>query len=60
VASGSGYAPGTDGAVLVISTGPAAPGSFTLTEIPTPEPASMALIGLGLGALLLRRRRSQS
>jgi hypothetical protein len=56
VPDGSTWIPGVPDGELVIDANLSAPGPivFTLKEIPTPEPASLAL--LALGSVLLRRR----
>lgn len=57
VFNNSSFFPGAGAGELVIGTlpgGSANPVSFVLTEVPTPEPASLAL--LAIGCTLLRRR----
>ena len=58
VAGGSTFLPGINAGVLVIEADLSGEGdsSFTLTQHPTPEPATMVLLAAGL-PLLLRRRR---
>ena len=58
VPDGSTYRPGLDAGLLVIKVDlDEADSSFTLTQNPTPEPATMLLLAAGL-PLLLRRRRN--
>lgn len=61
VADGTSYLPGRDGSELVIQTslGGASPVSFTLKQYPTPEPATIALMGIGLAAVFARRSKPQ-
>lgn len=59
VAPRTGYFPGTDDSDLVIRADLSGsdPVQFTLKEYPTPEPATVCLMGLGALAILARRRR---
>ena len=58
VPSGTTYFPGFDTGMLVIQVDLSGdyPATFTLTQYPTPEPATMILLAAGLPALLRRRR----
>jgi len=58
MAGGSTYLPGVDAGVLVIEVDLSEPDAagFTLTQTPTPEPATMVLLAAGLPFLRLRRR----
>lgn len=58
VPDGGAFLPGAAGGALVIDVDLSGPGflSFTLKQLPTPEPAGLALLGLG-AALGHRRRR---
>ena len=57
VANGSTYAPGVDAGALFIEVDLSeADSSFTLTQHPTPEPATMLLLAAGL-PLLIRQSR---
>jgi len=59
VVDGSSYYPGLDDSDLVIQVDLADqnPMSFTLKEYPTPEPGTMALLGIGLGIMAVARKR---
>jgi len=59
VPSGSTFSPGLDAGMLVIEIDLSGgdPATFTLTQQPTPEPATMILLAAGLPALLRRRRK---
>ena len=55
----SSYFPGMDASDLVIAVdlGNEGPVSFEFKQYPTPEPATMALMGLGLVAIVLQGKR---
>ena len=59
VADGTSYLPGSDGSELVVRTGlvDANPVSSTLTQHPNSEPVTIALMGIGLGAVFVRRKK---
>ncbi|MCP4375538.1 MAG: PEP-CTERM sorting domain-containing protein [bacterium] len=62
LAAGATYAPGATTGYLVIEAdlSGSAPASFTLSQNPTPEPATMLLMAAGLPLILRRRQRQRA
>ena len=53
---GAAFGSGVDWTLLSLAGAPTAPIAITLTPVAVPEPASIALVALGLAALASRRR----